>query len=374
MKKRSNLFAAVATLTGTIIGAGILGLPYVFAKSGFLIGMINLVVLGVLILFLNLYLGEVILRTKGKHQLPGYAEKYLGKKGRFLMLISSLIFLYGALTAYVLGEGEVLSFILLGSKDFMIIFGLIFLALMSILIYSNLKTLEKGEAFGLMAVSLMILIIFFFFLPKINWGNFSFISSGFSSWFMPYGVILFSFLALSALPEMREELYKEEKKMKKAILIGSLIPAIFYIMFVIAVYGYAGINTPEIATEVLGRFPSLLAVFTMFTAFIAIGVALKELFIYDFRMKNDKAFFWTIFPVFIISMVLMVFNFANFVKILSLIGSLAGGLAGILVLLMAYKAKKNSERKPEYSIPLSWSIIFLLGIIFLTGIIYQFVF
>ena len=193
-------------------------------------------------------------------------------------------------------------------------------------------------------------------------------------WFLPYGVILFAFEAISALPEMREELCHEEKKLKKAILIGSIIPIFFYILFVIAVYGFAGSNTPEIATEVLGKFPSLLAVFTMFTAFCAIGTALKEMFIFDFKIKKNTAFFWTIFPVVIFSFIIMLFKLADFVKILGLIGSIAGGIAGILVLLMAYKAKKKSERKPEYSIPLSWPIILILALIFLAGIIYQFVF
>lgn len=372
--KKSNLFAAIATLTGTIIGAGILGIPYVFAQAGFLIGVINLIVLGTLIIFLNLYLGEVILRTKGRHQLPGYAEKYLGKKGKILMLISSLIFLYGALTAYVLGEGEVLSFILFGSVDYAIIFGLIFLGLMSVLVYSGLKTLEKGETFGLIAVSLIILIIFFFFLPKVNWNNFSSISSNPMTWFLPYGVILFAFLALSAMPEMREELCGEERKMKKAILIGSLIPLALYLLFVISVFGFVGKFTPEIATIALGKLPSLLAVFTMFTAFFALGIALKELYMFDFKFKHDNAFFWTIFPVFLFSLIIMTFNLTDFIRLLGLIGSIAGGLAGILVLLMVYKAKKTGERKPEYTIPLGWPIILILGLIFIAGIVYQFIF
>ncbi len=37
MKKK--LFQAIATLTGTVIGAGFLGIPYVMSKSGFLIGL-----------------------------------------------------------------------------------------------------------------------------------------------------------------------------------------------------------------------------------------------------------------------------------------------------------------------------------------------
>ncbi len=372
--KKSNLFPAIATLTGTIVGAGILGIPYVFAKAGFIVGFIDLIVLGILILLVNLYLGEITLRTNGKHQLPGYAKKYLGKKGKILMLISSLIFLYGALIAYVLGEGQVLSFVLLGTTNFSILFSMIFFFVTIPIAYLGIKALEKGETFGLIAISAVVLIIFFVFIPKINQINFSFVSSNPIMWFMPYGVILFAFLALSAMPEVREELVKEEKKMKKAIILGSLIPIALYLLFVIAVYGFSGQNTPEIATIALGRLPSLLAIFTMFTAFCALGIALKELYIFDFKIKHDSAFALAFFPVFIISFFLMILNMADFVKIISLVGGVAGGLAGILVLLMLKKAKQKCERKPEYSLPLNWPIIIILSIIFIAGIVYQFVF
>ena len=371
---KKSAFPAIATLTGTIIGAGILGIPYVFSKAGFLVGLIDLIILGVLVLLLNLYLGEIILRTKTKHQLPGYVGKYLGKKGKILMLISSLIFLYGALIAYILGEGEVLSFVLLGTTNFSILFSMIFFFIMLPIVYFGIRALEKGETFGLIIISLIILIIFFVFIPQANVNNFSFISSNPIMWFMPYGVILFAFLALSAIPEIREELQGNEKQMKKSIIIGSLIPIFLYILFVIEVYGFSGQNTPEIATIALGRLPSLLAIFTMFTAFCAIGVALKELYIYDFNIKHDSAFALAFFPVFIISFFLMILNKLDFIRIISLIGSVAGGLASILVLFALKKAKEKSERKPEYSIPLNWPIIIILSIIFIAGIIYQFVF
>jgi len=54
---------AIALLVGTIIGAGIFGIPYVIAQAGFLTGLITLGVLGTAVIILYLYLGEVILRT-----------------------------------------------------------------------------------------------------------------------------------------------------------------------------------------------------------------------------------------------------------------------------------------------------------------------
>ena len=41
--RKKRLFEAVSTLVGCVIGAGILGIPYVVAKAGFVTGLVNIV-------------------------------------------------------------------------------------------------------------------------------------------------------------------------------------------------------------------------------------------------------------------------------------------------------------------------------------------
>ena len=107
--KQKLFWEAIATMVGTIIGAGVLGLPYVVSQAGFLTGMITILGVGLVVLLLYLYLGETVLRTKGFHQLTGYAEKYLGKWGKGLMTFAMVFGTYGALIAYLIGEGEALA-------------------------------------------------------------------------------------------------------------------------------------------------------------------------------------------------------------------------------------------------------------------------
>jgi len=117
-KEYSGFFAnhkmaiATTTLIGTVVGAGILGIPYVIAQAGFLYGLILMLVLGGAYIFINLFVGEIILRTRKQHQLPGYVGKYLGPWGKKLMAFSVLVGSYGALTAYLIGEGATLHLIL----------------------------------------------------------------------------------------------------------------------------------------------------------------------------------------------------------------------------------------------------------------------
>src|SRR3989344_5504492 len=99
-------FTASAILIGTTIGAGFLAIPYAIAKSGFFVGLFYLVFLGLVILYLNLALGEIGLRTQGQHQLTGYAQRYLGKWGKRLMFFSMIFGIYAAILAYLTGVGN----------------------------------------------------------------------------------------------------------------------------------------------------------------------------------------------------------------------------------------------------------------------------
>ena len=126
---KNKFWIAVATLIGTIVGAGVLGIPYVIAKAGFLYGSILIVVLGLVFLLLNLYVAEIVLRTKGKHQLTGYMERYIGKTGKLLMMLSMIFGVYGALIAYLIGEGETIKAIFGGNA---LVYSLIFFFIVSI--------------------------------------------------------------------------------------------------------------------------------------------------------------------------------------------------------------------------------------------------
>ena len=129
------LFSAAATITGTAIGAGFLGIPYVVAKSGLFIGIVHMVVLGLLIMLINLYLGEITLRTRKNHQFPGYAKLYLGNIGRLIMLATMIFGIYSALVAYFIAEGQTLSFIIFGSQEQALAMSFLFFAFIFALVF-----------------------------------------------------------------------------------------------------------------------------------------------------------------------------------------------------------------------------------------------
>lgn len=370
---------ATSTLVGTVVGAGILGIPYAVSQAGFLYGLILIALIGFAFVFLNLFMGEIVLRTKKQFQLTGYATKYLGKKGKILMTFSMLFGIYGALTAYLIGEGAALKAIF-GVGD-QLIYTLIFFLIAFLIIYQGMRSTGKAEFILICFLLLVVVFIGILSFDKINSRNFS--SFNPELFFLPYGVIIFAYLAAPAIPEMQEILGKHKEKMRKAIVIGSLVPIFLYLLFTIVIVGLIGRENfsllapnERIATvalsiysnPLLSLFANFLASLAMFTSFLTLGIALVELYVYDYGFKRFIAFLLT----FSLPLAIVLFELTTFISVLTVTGTLAGGLEGVLLIFMYWQSKKKGDREPEYRLGQHWVLGSLLILVFTLGVFYHF--
>jgi len=366
-----KFWATTFTLTGTIVGAGILGLPYVFSKSGFLVGLFWLIVLGAVMIYVNLALGEVTLRTRGKHQLAGYAEKYLGPWGKRLMFFAMVFGVYSALLAYLIGEGQSLSQIIPGNTH-PIVFGVIFWLIMTLLLREGLKGLKRIETWGVIAIIAIVSGIFIRFVQFVEPANL--MAWNQSNFALPIGVVLFALLGFTSIPELRKEIKGQEKLMKRAIILGTIIPIILYIAFSAVFIGVLGTSITEIATLSFGPLMTILGIFTMMTSYFVLSFSLKDTFKYDLNTRKKTSFLLTsLIPLFLYILTTQ-FDFIGFILILSIGGVISGGLTGIIILIMAKKAKANkrNNKEPEINIPINWILIIILSTIFIASIILEF--
>ena len=139
--KNHHLFYAIATLIGMIIGAGTFGIPYVFARTGFIIGFFYLLILGYAVLQVHLFYGEIILRTEEPHRLVGYANKYLGNWAKRLATGTVLLEYYGSLLVYIILGGQFLNIVLgrwLGGSE--ILWALIFFAVGASVVFFGISS------------------------------------------------------------------------------------------------------------------------------------------------------------------------------------------------------------------------------------------
>ncbi len=371
---------AVATLVGTIVGAGILAIPYVVAQSGFLLGFIITVVLGLSLLLLNLMTGEVVLRTKKQHQLTGYAERYLGLAGKRLMMFSMVFGIYGALTAYLIGEGETLK--ALFGWGHPLWYSLIFFGLAFFVIYQGVKAAGKVDLILIILLLTIVAVIGIFSYKNIVLENLTYFN--WTKFFVPYGVILFALAGITSIPEMQEVVGEQKKKMKKAIIIGSVIPIILYILFAFIVVGVIGLHNFEVlqpneriatvalsiySSPIFGILANCIAVLSMFTSFLSLSIALIEMYEYDYVLPHTSALVLT----FSIPLLITLLKLSTFITIIALTGAVAGGLQSILIIFMFWKAKKQGERVPEYSLKRYTFVGWLLVILFALGVVLELV-
>ncbi len=367
--KSKKYLAALSVLIGTCVGAGILGIPYVTSKSGFYVTIFYLVFLGGIVLLINLYIGETVLRTKQPHQLSGYARKYVGKWAGRLIDFALVFGIYAAIVAYLKGVGDSLSFILTGSLIYGVPFGILFGVFMSFLLWKGTSALKKYEKYGVIAILAIISGIFFFFILKISYSNLNYFSLG--NFMIPFGVVLFALESAQAIPEISLVLRKDKISIKKVIISGSIISFFLYLIFTFIVIGITGINAPEIATFALGPVFVIFGIFTMFSAHFSLGNALEENFQLDDRFRKLKSWILVSAVPILIYVLLSFFQFFSFTKILSIGGVVSGGIISILSLFVIKGAKEKGELKPEYSVPLNWFVIIFISLVFIIGVLWE---
>lgn len=364
--EKKRFLTAISILIGTAVGAGILGIPYVASKAGFFIALFYIFILGGIILLVNLCLGEVVLRTKEKHQLAGYVQKYLGKNAKRIMEFAVIFGVYSAIVAYLFGVGESLSFLIFGNLEYSVLFGVSFGAVMSGLIWTGLKYLKKFERIGVAAILVLLLIIFFVFIDNLNFGNLRYVNFDYA--LLPFGVVLFAMFSFHAIPQISFVL-KNKKHMKKVLFTGSIISVVLYSLFAFVVVGSKGFGTPEIATLALGSIFVLFGIFAMFTSYLSLGNALEEDFIFDDHFRRRKSWLLSSIIPICIYVFISFFEFFSFTKILSIGGVVSGGIMAVLVLFLVKKSKEKGDRIPEYSVSIKWILIFLLALVFIAGVV-----
>lgn len=375
--KSKNFLLALSVLIGTTIGAGIFGIPYVIFKSGLIPGLFYFIVLGGAVLLIHLFFGEIVLRTKEKYRLPGFALKYLGRPAEALITVSVIVGVAGSLLAYLILAGDFLkilfpSLLSLSSFHFVLISWLV----LSYFVFRGIKIIAPAELFTNSLFFFIAFIIFFFSLPKFNFSNLPVLNL--PDIFLPFGIILFSLVGWSAIPEIGEILKNpdEKKFFKKVIILSTLISAVFYILFGILVAGVSGGNTSADALSGLvpflgGKivfFGVLAGLITIADSFLVLALYLKNTLVCDLKFPK--------IPAFLIAcgspLILFLLGFRSFINTIGFVGTVVGAVEGVIIILMFKKAQKTGDRQPEYSLKIPSMLLYFLMTVFILGAVFQF--
>lgn len=353
--KQYQFIKAVATLTGTTIGAGVLAIPYAVYNAGYWVGILYLVILGIVVMVLNLMLGEIVLRTKKNLPIPELIKLYLGRKGYLLALISLFIIIYGALTAYLRAAGDIMNN-LIPAASFN--WSVVFFAISAYFIIKGLKFVSKWEVIFVVGMVLIIATLWLkaILAQSIDWTQFRLEPfSSFSNTIQPYGIILFSYFGVIAIPQMKAIFSKQNyNQLESAIKISNLIIIFIYSVFISLLIGVTGQNIDPLAIVSLGNalggqallIISIFALLAVITTFISMGLAMIESYTNFTKIKRSIAVILTVFP----PISLLILDWAQFNTLIQYAGGVGVSILAILIVLTFWRSKVVGELAPAYSL------------------------
>ncbi|MBT4153473.1 MAG: hypothetical protein HOE53_02375 [Candidatus Magasanikbacteria bacterium] len=365
-RKQLTMWQAVALIVSATIGAGVLGIPYAVAQVGVLPGVLLIVALGIAMMIMHVLLATVCAHTGKSLQLVGLARTYLGRTGEVIMMFAFYVSMLSGMLIYIIGVGETLAAMFGGSA---FVFSVGFWIFASLLVMRGIKTMKTVE----LVLSLGMLLIIFFMsavsAPHISVENLMFYDL--AKFAIPYGVSLFAFSAVSAVPEAHALLPKKKKQFTKAVILAGSITTVLYALFAFMIVSVTGGQTTQIATIGLGSVvgPQMVylgnafAVIAMATSFLLVGLALKH------SCEWDLSFSKRVSGVVVLGLPLLLFTLGitSFIGVLGAVGGILVSIQMILVVLIFIKALHIGDVYMKPSRAVSVKVLSIVLLLLLLG-------
>lgn len=235
----SKLFGGILLVVGTTIGAGMLALPVATAQLGFWGSLVLLVSCWAIMTLSAFLFLEVNLWLPPNTNLISMAGITLGRPGQVIAWFFYLLLLYSILSAYIAGGGDLFHYLLATSgiliplpfSDFL------FTTLFGLVVFFGIRSVDyvnRGLMFGKMGAYVLLVLLTMPFVSAVN------LDSGeFKNIVAPttISVAVVAFTCLMIIPSLRTYLGDDVKSLRKAILIGTLIPLICYIAWDMVILG-----------------------------------------------------------------------------------------------------------------------------------------
>lgn len=375
-----HVIGGALLVAGTSIGAGMLALPIVTGLGGFLPAFVVYLISWIVMTASGILYIEPAARLSKESNIISIAQTFLGNKGKFFTWIIYLFLFYSLTVSYISAGGQLFQTALpfVSPKIAIIIFTFLF----ALFVYWGTRIVDRVN-FLLMA-GLIISYLFFLFLGMehvdirlltvVNWKK--------SVFSLPIVIISFGYQGI--VPTLTHYLKNDVKKVKTAIILGTSIAFVIYLLWELLILGIIPLEGPhgliqaeklgETAVEPLkfytkaslvytiGRFFSFCAVTT---SFLGVTLALLD-FLSDglhIAKKGAKKLFLallTFFPPLIISLI--------YPHLFLVALRYAGGIGGTLLLILlpaivAYVGRyKNKKWQLQPYLPGGKIVLFLLYI------------
>ena len=236
--KKSLAFRAALLIAGTSIGGGMLAIPLVTAKCGFLGALFITLFVWAFMTATGLLLLEATLNLPEGANFLSIAEHYLGKWGQRITGALFLFLYYFLMVAYVAAGGMLLhgfwETVTRSTISEVTSFGL-FGILFGFVVYKGPKSIDRVNVILTLGMGLLFLSLFFGGIPHISSMN---LKGGYFPSILLAAPILFSAFGYhNIIPSLVTYLKRDREELRKAIIMGTTIPLVVYLLWQFLIIG-----------------------------------------------------------------------------------------------------------------------------------------
>ncbi len=380
----------ILLVTGTTIGAGMLGIPLSAIGLGYWASVGLMLLMWMVTITAAFLILEANLADRVHLHFNTMASKTLGYLGQFVMTFSFLGLLYALTVAYINGGSSLLS---VGLKHFAGIelanlpSAIIFTLVLGFFIYTSTRATDLLNR-GFMAIKFVLLVLVAFFcVPQIDVVNLmqNTVTEPSSLW-LAIPVFFTAFGYHTIIPSLSQYADFNVQVLKRAILFGSGISLIIYLLWQTLSYGIIPpVGTQSFTTlnsNSVGEFIELMGVLinkpsitlilngfaqvALITSFLGVTLGIFD-FLRDILPKNKiNTRFNVAVLTFIPPLILAIVSPQGFTQLLSYAAAFLAVLACLLPALMVYRIRTRTTSPLPYQTPGGWftpAFIFLIGII-----------
>lgn len=230
----NKTFGGALLVGGTALGAGMLALPVVSGEGGLFPSVLIFILCYLFSIATGLLFLEICLWMPQDANIISMASHLLGKSGKVIAWILYLFLFYTLTIAYVSGGGEFV--VELSRRTIPSWSGiLLFTAIFGTVVYLGTKTIDRVNFILMVGLVVSFFVFVAVGLDYIDLNRLT--KMHFSKAVMALPVMFSAFSYQGVIPSLNTYLDRDPKKVKIAILAGTSIPFVVYIIWEILILG-----------------------------------------------------------------------------------------------------------------------------------------
>ncbi len=367
MVKTNKFLGSILLISGTTIGAGMLGLPVMTGFAGFFPTFILLFFLWIYMLITAFLYLETNLAFAGNINLITMASNTLGVLGKAVTWVVYLLLLYSLTAAYMAGSAPLFS----EAIKFLTGYALPswaepipLLVIFSVVTFLGARTADYINRMLMLGLVISYFILAIFLPPHTDFNLLKHVDANAMLVGVPLIITSYGFHII--IPTLTNYMRHDVKKLKWALVIGSFIPFIIYVVWEFLVLGTVKINGNNSLSQMyiegqsstgalidvlinvmnkpwIATAANFFSFFAIITSFIGVTLSLADFLTDGFKIKrNKKGRFLACLLTFVPPLIFLYGYQRVFIQALQYAAIFVAILLCILPALMVWKLPKKS--------------------------------